>query len=205
MPKRMFMPWGKVATSVVLVGWPFGNVLHDDVGAVTDWSIDDYPTLEMYQPPNGAVILVDEDGNECLDSYCRVLEVGDDFDPWEGDVSIDTWDADICAAATRATQMHDSLKRLDWMRESLPKGFEDTTIGPVLKLVIEARIKDEIERLEAQIEAYRKARVEIEHWDERVKPPCQTCANATETRALPCDECGHMDEPGEDVEEVEHV
>jgi hypothetical protein len=32
---------------------------------------------------------------------------------------------------------------------------------------------------------------------------CQTCANATETRSAPCDECGHIDEPGEDDGAVE--
>lgn len=159
---RVFGPHGRPMTSMVTRGWQSSDIRVLKDGSINSAGGSDYPQMEPYTGLHGAAILSDYDGNEFLETHCRVVEVYDDYDEsdFETTPAIEPWPDDIVEACVTICILEDAGQAFDEARKRAPAYLDDTQ-RQVLDHVIFGKFEGLANQAEAKIVAFRKGRVEV--------------------------------------------
>lgn len=199
----LICPNGRIATRIIKHGATGEDINElDDCGNVTSSSSDQFPDMEAAGIDSQHIH--DGDGGDFLWRHCRLVSGPADYDHYADDNPpvIEPWPEEIVHTCGQAEHVAWCLWRLEQFQEALPPRYDDdVAFTAALNRIVKGRLEAELKELEDRIAAFRKDRVEATTFDHDgwAGNPCKTCAEAIETRLLPCDECGALDGEVEDA------
>lgn len=175
-----FTPEGWPVQRVMSRGWQSADL--DKCGPTTsdiEYSSGDYPDMELWG--DGVIVFADEDADDWLLHHCRLVEVYEDYSPWEwskyeynaeagGQVEqkppVEPWPQDLIDACLRVTSLHGVRTSYNEMLRWLPIRFKTDTFGVVMDRFLLGPTNAEIERVEAMVTAHRAAHPDITKLEE---------------------------------------
>lgn len=173
-----FTPEGWPVQRVMTRGWQSADL--DKCGPTTsdiEYSSGGYPDMELWG--DGVIICVDEDADDWLLHHCRLVEVYEDYSPWEwskyayidgqrveAKPPVEPWPQDLIDACLQVTSLYDVRTSYKEMLRWLPTRFKTDTLDIVMGRFLLGPINAEIERVEAMVKAHRAAHPDITKLEE---------------------------------------